>query len=125
MSQQQQYSTPATFVNVKRVRTGDKDSKGRDKTVLTFGLQERDGVTSNTLQDLVTALLPYAEAGKQVNMSIHIEEKQGPTGKFPSAFVKITEMIPKAQQAGKTQYVPKTQNAAAVAANVRSQFNKG
>ena len=106
----QQYDKPATFVSVKRVRTGEKDSKGRDRTVLTFGLgKDPQGNEINGLDALIAALLPYQ--GKQVNFAVHLEEKTTPQGrKFPSAFVKITEMIPKdAGGGGQTQFVPKNQ----------------
>jgi hypothetical protein len=66
-------------------------------------------------------------------VTFHIEEKTANSGlKFPSAFVKITEMIPKnAEGGGKTQYVPKTQSKAAnlkaKAEEIRNNFsgNKG
>ena len=123
-----QYNTPATFVDVKRVRTGDKDSKGRDKTVLTFGLINReteDGSTfqKNSLDDLIAALQQYQ--GKQVNFSIHMEEKTSSQGsKFKSAFVKITEMIPKDQAQAKTAFVPKNRQAAvkATAERIQKEF---
>lgn len=127
--QQQQYNTPATFVNVKRVRTGEQDSKGRDKTVLTFGLgKDPQGNEVNGLDSLISALLPYQ--GKQVNFAIHVEEKTTPQGRtFPSAFVKITEMIPKDQGGGpqgKTVYAPKAQSRSeavkATAAAIKSKF---
>ncbi len=126
---QQQYSTPATFVNVKRVRLGDKDSKGRDKMTLTFGLgSDRAGNEVNNLNSLIAALEQYRD--KQVNFTIHTEEKEDPQSKrkFPSAFIKITEMIPKDQQQGKVAFVPKADKKANVQANaakIREQFNTG
>lgn len=123
----QQYNTPATFVNVKRVRIGEQDSKGREKTVLTFGLVKgKDGEETNSLDALIAALLPYQ--GKQVNFSIHMEEKESNGRTFPSAFVKITEMIPKGQEAGatKTVYTPKVSKGEATKARseqIRNSFN--
>lgn len=108
-TQQQQYDTPATFVNVKRVRQ-ETDKKGRAQTVLTFGLtKDKNGNEVNTADELIAALSQYA--GKQVNLDIRIEEKEGQNGRtFPSAFVRIVEMIPKDQGGGgKTAFVPKNQ----------------
>ncbi len=133
MSDQQQYDKPATFVNVKRVRVDEKDAKGRDRTTITFGLgTDRQGNPTNGLDALIAALLPYQ--GKQVNLTIYTEEKTSAQGrKFPSAFVKVTEMIPKDQQttapAGKSQFVPKTQDRNQAVKNkaeeIRNSFNKG
>ncbi len=125
--QQKQYDTPATFVNVKRVRV-EKDSKGRDQTVFTFGLgKDRQGNPINGLDQLLAALTPYA--GKQVNLDFRVEEKTSEQGRtFPSAFVRIVEMIPKDQAPlGKTvQYAPKTSSKAdqvkANAARLAEQF---
>lgn len=120
-----QYDTPATFVNVKRVRK-ETDTKGREQTVFTFGLStDRSGNTINGLDQLLAALTPYA--GKQVNLDFRVEEKTSGQGrKFPSAFVRIVEMIPKDQQQAKTQYVPKTSTKAdavkANAARLAEQF---
>ncbi len=121
----QTYDTPATFVNVKRVRT-ETDSKGRAQTVFTFGLgTDRQGNSINGLDLLIAALTPYA--GKQVNLDFRVEEKTSEQGrKFPSAFVRIVEMIPKDQQTAKATYVPKTSNKAeavkANAARLAEQF---
>jgi hypothetical protein len=133
MSQQnKQYDgPPSTFVNVKRVKKGE-DSKGRETLTVCFGLtKSKDGNEVNTLPDLVSALGILAAEGKQANITIHMEEKQSADGyAFTSAFARVTEMIPKGQGggAGRTQFVPKAskgQTAAASAANVRAQFNKG
>ncbi len=120
------YDKPATFVNVKRVRQ-ETDSKGRDQTVLTFGLTtDKNGNEVNTADALIAALLPYQ--GKQVNLDIRIEEKTSQQGrKFPSAFVRVVEMIPKDQGGGTTtaQYVPKptrAQSVAATAEKLKKQF---
>lgn len=104
-----QYDKPATFVTVKRVRQ-ETDSKGREQIVLTFGLTNgKDGVIENTADTLIAALLPYA--GKQVNLDVRIEEKTSQQGrKFPSAFVRVVEMIPKDQGGGQATFVPKTQS---------------
>ena len=122
MSQNQQYSQPATFVGTKRVRVGEKDSKGRDKTTLTFGIQSRDGQEINTLDQLIEALLPLR--GKQANLTVYIEEKQTQNGRtFPSAFVRVTEMIPREQGGGRTQFVPKSKpDVKAQAASIRAKF---
>lgn len=109
-NQTQQYDKPATFVNVKRVRQ-ETDSKGREQTVLTFGLtKDKNGNEINTADQLIAALLPYQ--GKQVNLDVRIEEKTSQQGrKFPSAFVRVVEMIPKDQGGGGTPtYVPKGQS---------------
>lgn len=105
MQQGKQYDTPATFVNVKRVRQ-ETDSKGREQTVLTFGLvKDKAGNDVNSADALIAALEPLR--GKQVNLDIRIEEKTSQNGrKFPSAFVRVVEMIPK--DAGTTtEYVSK------------------
>lgn len=121
----QQYDKPATFVNVKRVRQ-DKDSKGREQTVLTFGLtKNKDGEEINTCDDLIAALLPYK--GKQVNLDVRMEEKTSAQGrKFPSAFVRVVEMIPKEQ--GTVGFVAKTQTKSetlkATAAKIQQDFEK-
>lgn len=127
--QKQQYDQPATFVGTKRVRVGDKDSKGRDKTTLTFGLTNRNGQEINTCDDLIAALLPYQ--GKQVNFTIYVEEKEaaGTGRKFPSAFVKVTEMIQKDAQAPgtRTAFVPKQSRGEAVkakSAQIRQNVEK-
>lgn len=118
-----QYETPATFVNVKRVRQ-ETDTKGREQTVLTFGLlQDKNGNTVNSADQLIAALIPYQ--GKQVNFDIRIEEKTSAQGrKFPSAFVRIVEMIPKDQATGKTEYVSKTTSRAAQVAATAEKLKK-
>jgi hypothetical protein len=91
-----------TIVNVKRVRR-DQDAKGRDKVVLTFGL-DQDG--NNGLDSLLAALETYR--GKQVNFDIRLEQKTSGAGaKFDAAFVIVKEMIPKDQAAAQTTFVPK------------------
>lgn len=105
-----QYDKPATFVNVKRVRQ-ETDNKGREQTVLTFGLtKDKNGNEINTADQLIAALLPYQ--GKQVNLDVRIEEKTSAQGrKFPSAFVRVVEMIPKdAGGGGTATFVPKSQS---------------
>lgn len=129
MSQEQkQYDKPMTFVNTKRVRTGDKTAKGADKTTLTFGLMKdfKTGAEVNSLDQLIDALLPYQ--GKQVNMSVFIQEKESNGRVFPTAYIGITEMIPKDQGVSTPRFVPKAstaQNAAANANRVRQQLSKG
>lgn len=115
MSEQKQYDKPMTFVNTKRVRVGDKTAKGADKTTLTFGLTKdfKTGAEVNTLDMLIDALLPYQ--GRQVNLTVFQEEKESNGRKFPTAYVGITEMIPKdegggPQGGGRGGFVPKVQN---------------
>ncbi len=127
MSQEQkkQYDKPMTFVNAKRVRTGDKTSTGKDKTVLTFGLMEdfKTKLEINTLDKLIDALLPYK--GKQVNLNIFIEDKEYQGRKFQSASVGVTEMIPKNQVAGAATYTTKESTAddvKAQAEKIRAEF---
>lgn len=127
--QNKQYDgPPSTFVNTKRVRLGE-DSKGRQTTTVTFGLtKNRDGVEINSADSLREAL--NALEGKQVNLTIHVEEKVSDQGrKFPSAFVRVTEMIPKdAGGGGRTQYVPKASKAEATANRtneIRAKFGQG
>lgn len=119
------YDQPATFVNVKRVKV-DKDSKGRDQVKLTFGLQNnREGQEVNTCDELIEALLPYR--GKQVNLDVRIGEAESNGRKFPTAFVRVVEMIPKDAQT-KTAYAPKESKTAATKARseeIRSRFQKG
>lgn len=107
----QTYDTPATFVNVKRVRK-ETDTKGREQYVFTFGLgKDRQGNEINGADQLIAALAPYA--GKQINLDFRVEEKTAKSGRtFPSAFCRIVEMIPKDQQVGKSTFVPKTTNKA-------------
>jgi hypothetical protein len=126
--QQKQYDKPMTFVNTKRVRTGDVTAKGAEKTVLTFGLTKdyKTGAEINTLDQLIDALLPYQ--GKQVNFSVFIQEKEKDGRTFPTAYVGITEMIPKDQQQSQTRFVPKASKGATAQANadkIRQQFSKG
>lgn len=120
MQQKKAYDgPPSTFVNVKRVKTGE-DSKGRDTVTVTFGLTKgKDDVEVNTLDALIDALLPLQ--GKQANLTIHMQEVQSNDGRtFLSAFARVTEMIPRgAGGGGKTQFVPKTSKADQVRA--RSQ----
>jgi hypothetical protein len=107
-------------VNVKRVKQ-EKDAKNRDKVKLTFGTYtDKNGTERNSLQELINALLELTGEGKsgQANLDIRIEMKTSDRGsQFPSAFVMVTEMVPKAT--GETRFVPKTSRAADVKA--RSQ----
>ncbi len=118
--QQQQYDTPATFVNVKRVRK-ELDTKKREQVVFTFGLgKDKQGNEVNGADQLIAALEQYR--GKQVNLDFRIEEKTSEQGRtFPSAFCRIVEMIPKDQQQGKATYVPKNQSKAQ---NLQDKANK-
>lgn len=124
-NEQKIYDTPATFVNVKRVRT-EKDTKGRDQYVFTFGLgNDKQGNQINGLDQLIAALETYR--GKQVNLDFRVEEKTAESGRtFPSAFCRIVEMIPKDQQTTKATFVPKnqtkTQALQAKAAKLAEQF---
>ncbi len=123
MSETTTYNTPATFVNVKRVRT-EIDKKNRQQTVFTFGLgTDKQGNPTNGLDQLIDALTPYR--GKQINLDFRVEEKEVNGRKFPSAFVRVVEMIPKDQQTT-TTYVPKTSSKAeqvkAQAAKLQQQF---
>lgn len=128
MSNQQQYDLPATFVNVKRVKV-DKDSKGRDQVKLTFGLtKDKNGQEVNSADQLIEALEQYR--GKQVNFDIRIGEAESGGRTFPTAFVRIVEMIPKDAQAPgtKTAWVPKAPKADTTKAKneeIRNRFNKG
>lgn len=109
-----------TILNVKRVRK-DTDAKGREKVVLTFGL-DKDG---NNGADALLATLQEL-AGKQVNFDIRLEEKTSSSGaSFMTAFVIVKEMIPK--DAGTTKYVPKNSQRAAqvksTAAKIKAQLD--
>jgi hypothetical protein len=71
---------------------------------------------------LIDALLKLQ--GKQANITIHMEEKDGGQGrKFLAAFARVTEMVPRDAGGGKTAYVSKGNSAAETAANVRASFN--
>lgn len=109
MSQQnRQYDGPhSTFVSVKRVKEGE-DAKGRRQTVVTIGLDKEGNNHLDTLIDTLTAL-----RGKQVNLDIRVEDKDAGNGRsFPSAFLRVTEMIPKdAGGGGRVAYVPKQSKA--------------
>lgn len=120
------YDLPATFVNVKRVKV-DKDSKGRDQVKLTFGLQEdfKTKQEINTCDQLIEALLPYK--GKQVNLDVRIGEAESNGRKFPTAFVRVVEMIPNSAQTT-TVYTPKTSKideTKARSEEIRHKFGKG
>lgn len=128
-TQQKQYDgPPSTFVNLKRVKLGEKDSKGKDKYAFTFGTTtDRDGNTINTADQLIAALIPYQ--GKQVNLCFHVGEVESAQGRtFPSGYVRVTEMIPKDVAAGgKTAFVPKQSRADALkekADGLSKQFSK-
>lgn len=129
MSTQRQYDKPMTFVNTKRVRAGDKTQTGKDKTTLTFGLMKdfKTGEEVNTADQLIAALLPYQ--GKQINLIVFQEEKEHNGRKFLTASVGITEMIPKDQQQGQSQFVPKSQSRTdsvkAKAAEISNKFSSG
>lgn len=115
---------PSTFVNAKRVKEGE-DSKGRRTTQMTFGLKNnRDGVEVNTADDLRNAL--NALEGKQVNITFHVEDVDAGNGRtFAGGFARVTEMIPKDQQQGRTAFVPKQSAAAATKAktdSIRQKF---
>jgi hypothetical protein len=91
-----------TIVGTKRVRR-EKDTKKRDKVVLTFGLDKEGRNSADALISAVSAL-----KGKQINLDIRIEEKTTESGKkYDAAFVLVKEMIPKDQGGGQTTYVPK------------------
>ncbi len=110
MSEQQVYDKPMTFVNTKRVRTGDKTKNGADKTTLTFGITKnfKTGAEENTLDLLIAALEQYR--GKQVNLTVFVQDKQSEDGRtFKSSYVGVTEMIPRDQapQGMKNTFVPK------------------
>ncbi len=113
MSEQKVYDKPMTFVNAKRIRTGDKTAKGANKTTVTFGLVNdfKTGVEVNTADQLIAALEQYR--GKQVNIMLFVEDKEHDGRKFQSAYVGVTEMIPKDQQPGKATFVPKSSQTAA------------
>lgn len=134
MSQQEQrqYDKPMTFVKTKRVRTGDVTAKGAEKTVLTFGLVKnfKTGAEENTLDILLEALEQYR--GKQVNLTVFLEQKEKDGRTFPSAYIGITEMIPKSEGGGpggsqpRQQYVAKPSKGATAAegaAKIRQQFS--
>lgn len=120
------YDKPADFVNVKRVNTGDKDSKGRDKYRFTIGLgTDKAGKEINNVDAMLVALAKYQ--GKQVNLTFHVEEKTDPKSgrKFPSAFLKIDEMIPKEAGTSSGTYTTKrttSDDVKAQAEAIRAQF---
>lgn len=99
---------PSTLVGAKRVRTGEKDTKGRDRTVLTFGPDSR-GV--NGAVALANAITELTNEGKQFNLDIRIgEATHKASGRtFPNAFVVVKEMIPKSQS--EAAYTPKPSRA--------------
>lgn len=104
-----QQQAPGTLVGVKRVRRAT-DAKGREKIVLTFGLDQNG---DNTLDGLLAAL--ESLRGKQANVDIRISEKQTEGGaSFETAFVIVKEMIPKAAGGGapKGKFVPKNKSRA-------------
>lgn len=107
---QNQQENPSTLVSVKRVRMDSGKGKNQDQEqiVLTFGLGKEG---ENSLKDLYNALTPYVEADKQINFDIRITEKTSERGsKFPSAFVLVREMIPRAEGggfAGKSNFTKK------------------
>lgn len=129
MSNQKQYDgPPSTFVNVKRVKRGE-DSKQRETLTVTFGLtKDKEGNEVNTLDNLIEALT--ALQGRQANITIHMEEKDGGNGRsFLSAFARVTEMIPRAEGGGPSggaKFTPKTNNRQADvqqrAASIRQNF---
>ena len=102
-----QQGPQGTLVNVKRVRQ-EEDTKGRQKVVLTFGLDQDGNNGLDSLLDALTAL-----RGKQANVDIRISKKTSSQGvEFDTAFVIVKEMIPKAAGAGapaKGKFVPKNQ----------------
>lgn len=121
MSEAQAQQQPGTLVNVKRVRK-DVDTKGREKVVLTFGL-DKDG--NNGADALIAALAEYS--GKQINFDIRLEEKESAHGTFTTAFVIVKEMIPKTAGGGKGSFVPKnkakTEAVKANTAKIRQQLD--
>lgn len=124
MQTKQYDGPPSTFVNVKRVKQ-ETDDKGRDKVVLTFGTYtDKNDVERNSLNELIDALLVLQ--GKQANLDVRIEMREAQSGaKYPSAFVRVTEMIPRAQ--GQTQFVAKgstsrTTDVKARAAKIQQDF---
>jgi hypothetical protein len=126
MQTKQYDGPPSTFVNVKRVKQ-ETDDKGRERTQITLGTytDSRTGVERNSLNELIEALLVLQD--KQVNLDIRVEMKESSDGrKFPSAFLRVTEMIPKNAGGGKTAFVPKTQGRAsdvkARAAKIQQDF---
>lgn len=120
-NEEKQYDKPMTFVNAKRVRTGDTTKSGAEKTVVTFGLVKnyKTGEEENSLDQLIAALEQYR--GKQVNLNIFIQDKEDSnTGRtFQSCYVGVTEMIPKYQAQAKTAFVPKA-NAKAAALKAKT-----
>ena len=100
MNQGTNQENPSTLVPTKRVRleSGKGKNGDQEQIVLTFGLDKEGG---NNLKDLYNALTPYVEQNKQVNFDIRITEKTSERGtKFPSAFVLVREMIPRAEGGG-------------------------
>lgn len=93
MSNNQGDYPPSTLVGAKRVKSGEKDSKGRERVMLTFDAEQ-------------TALLAaeftkYASEGKQVNFDVRVGEAESASGrKFPTAFTIVKEMIPLSQGGG-------------------------
>lgn len=127
MSEAKTYDLPATFVNVKRVKSGEKDSKGRDVVKLTFGTgEDRQGNATNGCDQLIAALEQYR--GKQVNLDIRIGEAEANGRKFPTAFVRVVEMIPKDDArsgAVRTEFVPKVSKTEATkqrSEDIRAKF---
>lgn len=94
------------LVGTKRVRS-EIDSKGRKRTVLTFGpTKGPDGEMVDTASALIEAL--ELLRGKQINFDVRVSEMTSERGTtFETAFVIVKEMIPK--DATQTKFVPKNQ----------------
>jgi len=104
-----------TIIGVKRVRRAT-DTKGREKVVLTFGLDKDGNNIADVLMQTLTAL-----QGKQVNFDIRLDKRTSEQGvEFDTAFVIVKEMIPKDQQAPRSTYKPKQ---AAAKSNLKARAN--
>lgn len=105
MSEQNAQQNAGTIVGAKRVRKDEKDTKGREKFVLTFGPDSRGIDGAQALADAINSLV--AE-GKQINFDVRIGESTSANGRsFPTAFVIVKEMVPKDQASAQVTYAKK------------------
>lgn len=118
MSEEQQYKSNGVIVNVKRVKSGEQDKKGRERVELVFGPDKKG---QDGLSDLIKALQAVAE-GESAKIDIRIGENEGPRGKFPTAFVLVSQVLPFGSPMATQQFVAKqdtTSKMKATAAKIR------
>jgi hypothetical protein len=113
-----EYKSNGKIVNVKRVKSGEKDKKERDRIEIFFGPDKRgvDGLT-----ELIQALQAI-EVGESAKIDIRIGEQQGPRGTFQTAFVLVSQVQPFGSQQNTAKFVAKqdtTSKMKATAAKIR------